>query len=69
MKSISEFINESTGRLYDMTFDIKDIKTMSREELEAAHKELGDILYKLKDRKMNTSTIKKYISQVEELMK
>lgn len=52
-----------------MTFDIKDIKTMSKEELEAAHKELGDILYKLKDRKMNTSTIKKYISQVEELMK
>ena len=52
-----------------MTFDIKDIKTMSKKELEAAHKELGDILYKLKDRKMNTSTIKKYISQVEELMK
>lgn len=69
MKNISEFINESTGRLYGMTFDIKDIKNMSKEELETAHKELGDIFYKLKDHKMSTSTIKKYIAQVEELMK
>lgn len=69
MKSINEFINESSGRLYGMTFDIKDIETMSREELEAAHKELGDILYKLKEHRMSTSTIRKYISKVEELMK
>ena len=52
-----------------MTFDIKDIETMSKEELEAAHKELGDILYKLKEHRMSTSTIRKYISKVEELMK
>ena len=69
MKDINEFINESSGRLYGMTFDIKDIETMSEEELEAAHKELGDILYKLKERRMSTSTIRKYISKVEELMK
>ena len=69
MKDINEFINESSGRLYGMTFDIKDIETMSKEELEAAHKELGDILYKLKEHRMSTSTIRKYISKVEELMK
>lgn len=69
MKDINEFINESSGRLYGMTFDIKDIETMSEEELEAAHKELGDILYKLKEHRMSTSTIRKYISKVEELMK
>lgn len=71
MRDINEFINESSGsgRLYGMTFDIKDIETMSKEELEAAHKELGDILYELRKRRIGTSTIRKYISKVEELMK
>ena len=71
MRDINEFINESSGsgRLYGMTFDIKDIETMSKEELEAAHKELGDILYELRKRRIGTSTIRKYIAKVEELMK
>lgn len=69
MRDINEFINESSDRLYGMSFDIKDIETMSKEELEAAHKELSDILYELRRRRIGTSTIRKYISKVEELMK
>lgn len=73
MKSIVESINSRIDdsedmKSYGLSFNIKDIKVMSKEELRVARKNCRDVLYTLKNRKMKTDTVERCMKHIEELL-